>query len=242
MPGGLALTARFAPPYNLPPTPIHFRHATEGILVRIAAILGVVSLLTVAGVYTCGAVDSEPLMPPTKPRIPAHLPESVHITRTADVATLRSHGERSYAIDCLIHWDAPPADADYSPKMNVITRVPCPRFSICDGEHITLADTSIERRQIAEIAESGTRTPIMREFKVGTTFEATVVDLGNDAALLDLTASWSGKSAIPHDDQDAVKLTATEGRIIQRVTLGQKVVARFDGWSIEATILDGNEK
>ncbi len=96
--------------------------------------------------------------------------------------------------------------------------------------------------QIAEISESGIATPIVREFKVGTTFEATIVDLGNDAALLDLTASWSGKSAIPHDQPDAVKLTATEGRIIQRVALGQKVVARFDGWSVEATVLDTNEK
>ena len=82
----------------------------------------------------------------------------------------------------------------------------------------------------------------MREFKVGTAFGATVVDLGGDAALLDLTANWSGKSRIPHDDPNAVKLTATEGRIIQRVLLGQKLVARFDGWSIEATVLDATEK
>ena len=59
---------------------------------RIAAILGVVSLLMIAGVYAWGAVDSEPIMPSTKPHFPARLPESVHITRTADVATLRSHG------------------------------------------------------------------------------------------------------------------------------------------------------
>ncbi|HEY4309411.1 MAG TPA: hypothetical protein VGN12_08165 [Pirellulales bacterium] len=202
----------------------------------IIAIAGV-GVLSLVAVIAWASGEGESRQVAAVPKIPAQLPDSVQITRVPDVATLRSPGDHECFIDCLVRCDPPSQPGDRQAGVTVITEIPCPRFKIRDGERVTVSDTSVERRMVAEISESGTTTPVVREFTAGTSFTATVVDLGGEEVLLDLAARWSGNSSVPQEDPTSIKITANEGRIIQRVKSGEKLTAGFDGWSLEATVL-----
>jgi hypothetical protein len=218
---------------------------------RIAPLFAAIGLLGFVAVYVLADSEVQPERAPSEnaqpeqpqSRPPARLPDSFRVERVADVATLSTSSEQRFVVACLLRVDEPPAESrGPDTKVTVISKVPCPAFTVRDGERAKVADTSVERFAVADVKEAGTTTPIVREASIGMTFAATVVDLGDDAVLLDLSAHWCGKCALPPMDKNAVKIVGNEGRIIQKTKLGEPIVADFGTWSIEATVRNAGDE
>jgi hypothetical protein len=158
--------------------------------------------------------------PPAKPN---DLPSSVRITREAGAASLVP-SDRQFVVRCRVVSEG--------------LTFTLPDVTLRDGERVTMTDTLTTSRVVAHKIEDDRRVPIVRETTEGTSAVMTVIGVGAEQAVVDVSVTLQGPPAKLDKLLQDKRFSSRKGQVVDCLKLGETATCPLDGkTSFEVTVL-----